>query len=295
MYMHASLRDRRPNPRPIQKREKFTMFQSKCIFVKKSRRGVSLVLVLSLLAGPGIALAADLPPPQDGVTLLEPNDYPPFLIGPGDVLSVFVYGEGAMNMNAGALAGGGMQGGVPAQQSTASGFPTTYMVDSNGVIVLPLAGAVDVAGLSQTQAGAAVEEHLLPFEKDPQVTVLIQDSATYAVSIMGEVNKPGKYQVRGKPGLLDMLAIAGGPTESAALNRAVLIRGKRRTRVDLRPYMVDTRFTGTEPLLYPGDTVFVPMTRWPVGIGGWSAIVGVLVGVIATAAIVSEAEYQRTH
>lgn len=269
------------------------MYQIKSIFVKNYRKCMCLALVVPLFAYPGMVPAAELAPPQNNMSLFEPTDYPPFIIGPGDVLSVFVYGEGAMAMNGAAFNGGAMTGSASPAQGTESGFPTTYLVDSDGMIVMPLAGAVEVAGLSQTQAGAAVAKQLLPFEKDPQVTVLIQDSATYTVSIMGEVNKPGKYQVRGKPGLLDMLAIAGGPTESAALNRAVLIRKNRRVQIDLRPYMLDTKFIGDEPLLYPGDTVFVPMTRWPVGLGGWSAIVGVLVGVIATAAIVSEAEYQR--
>jgi len=233
--------------------------------------------------------ADQVPPPQAKLTLFEPQDYPPFLIGPGDILKIFVYGEGVIPVNLGSDTASGSS--VP----QGSGFPDEYMVDSSGVIVLPLAGQVKVAGLTQTQAGAEVAKHLLRFEKNPQITVIIADSATYAVSIMGEVYKPGKYPVRGNPGLLGMLAAAGGPTEHADLNGTMLIRGNRRIPLPLKQYLLDAHCTESQPLLYPGDTIMVPMSHWPVSFGDWGAILGILTGIIATAAIVSEAEYQRGH
>jgi polysaccharide export outer membrane protein len=213
------------------------------------------VLIISTTPG----FASGFSQSSNDFTLFNGADYPPFLIGPGDILTVSVYGE--------------------------KDFPDRYLVESSGKIVLPLAGEVKVAGLTQAQAGAALARHLLPFERNPQVTVLIAESNNYNVSILGAVAHPGKYPIHGKADLLDILADSGGPTDQAALNNAVLIRRNRRISLPLKQYLLDTDSTVSQPLLYPGDVIVVPETIWP-SLAEWGIIASIITsGVLVYAAI----------
>lgn len=209
------------------------------------------MIVLSLLCAPVMA--------SESLTSYDGKDFPPFLVGPGDVLSIYVYGE--------------------------KDFPDKYMVESSGSIDFPLAGRVRLAGLTQSQAGAAIARHLLTFEKDPQVTVMIVQSNNYNVSILGAVTRPGKYSMLGRPDLLGVLADAGGPTDRAALGQAVLIRGNRRFALPLNRYLYDISSVVSEPLLYPGDAIVVPQSIWP-SLTDWGIIAGIITsGVLVAAAI----------
>jgi polysaccharide export outer membrane protein len=183
--------------------------------------------------------------------------YPPFLIGPGDLLTVNVFGEKDM--------------------------PTTFLVDSSGTIVFPPIGAVDLGGLTQVEASRVLTAALAKYIKDPMVTVLVSESAQYTVSVIGNVGKPGRYLIRGMPTLLGALAEAGGPLPNTALNNTVLIRGNRSYGLSMGDYLETGRGVQPEPVLFPGDIIYVPASRWPT-LGDW----GIIVSILSSAAVLYE-------
>lgn len=93
-----------------------------------------------------------------------------------------------------------------------------FRVDSRGEVIMPIGGAVPVAGLTAEQAGIAVQRFLRDRDilKNPHVTVLVLEYATQSVSVLGEVKTPGVYPLEGKHGALDFISMAGGLTPSAS-------------------------------------------------------------------------------
>ena len=101
---------------------------------------------------------------------------------------------------------------------------TGLRVTANGNIALPLAGEMHVTGLTSGQAAGAIRQRLTRYIIDPQVTVLVAESAGQRVTIEGEVAEPGVYPLTGRTGLLDLLAQAKGPTDDAKLDQAIVLR-----------------------------------------------------------------------
>jgi len=181
------------------------------------------------------------------------NGYPPLLIGPGDVLDIAVYGEEEL--------------------------PLEYQVDSSGIITYPYIGAVYLNGMSPADASGKMARLLA---KPRKVTVLIKESNTYWVSVMGNVGKPGKYQLRGRPTLLSALAEAGGTLSGSKLSKSILIHKGFKTKVNLDRFLSGTGEIGPEPLLYPGDVLVVPKSGMP-SMGEIAIVASILASVAVVA------------
>jgi protein involved in polysaccharide export with SLBB domain len=190
------------------------------------------------------------------------NNYPKMVIGSGDLLYIQVYGENGL------LAGGGGS----ASGSPTDLLPTDYQVDSDGVIVFPFLGRVHLEGLTPVEASEKIARLL---SKPRKVTVLIRQSNTFWVSVLGDVSRPGKYQILGKPTLLSALAEAGGPMPDSDMGGAILIHKRVKTKLSLDRYLRDTSVEAEDPYLYPGDTLMVPKSPWP-SIGDWAIIASIL-------------------
>jgi len=155
------------------------------------------------------------------------------LIGPGDLLHVQVFDTPELTQDA--------------------------RVTDAGDIPLLLGGRVKVANLTPAQAAHAIESTLVRghFLLRPSVLVTVTQYATQNVTILGEVHTPGAYPIGTPRSILDVLALAGGLSETA--DRKVLIeRHGTSTRV---PYFVSNApgvALDTAVKVYPGDTVIVP-------------------------------------
>lgn len=85
-------------------------------------------------------------------------------------------------------------------------------VSESGFITMPLVGQVAVAGLSTATAESKIATMLDRggFVKKPQVNILITVLTSQQVSVLGYVNRAGRYPINGRRSVLDMLALAGG-------------------------------------------------------------------------------------
>ena len=168
----------------------------------------------------------------------EKTDARPLVpLGSGDVVNVQVYGRPELN--------------------------TTTSVGDDGTLSMPLAGAVAVAGLSPNAAAQKIAAAYKSgqYLKNPQVTLLVTQSHSQLVSVLGEVRTPGRFPVESRSTVLDLLAQAGGTTERSG-NVLFLMRTneagdmERRT-IDLRG-LQDHRYSLKVLTLQGGDSVFVP-------------------------------------
>ncbi|HVY94780.1 MAG TPA: polysaccharide biosynthesis/export family protein [Bryobacteraceae bacterium] len=98
-----------------------------------------------------------------------------------------------------------------------------FRIDLNGNLDVPLAGRIHAAGLTVDQLHEELVKQLHSQLKDPQVTVSVTEMRSQPVSVMGEVNKPGSYQLDGEKTLLEVLSLAQGVKADAG-NRVRITR-----------------------------------------------------------------------
>jgi len=137
---------------------------------------------------------------------------------------------------------------------------TGYVSDS-GMIDVPLAGSIPVAGLSPTQAAERVAtayregEYLI----DPQVNIVLAAMRSQQISVVGEVSRPGRFPMDTRTTILDALAQAGGISPLGA-ERAFILRrsmdGVERFEVDLQDLL--SAGSGQVVQIRAGDTIVVP-------------------------------------
>ena len=100
-----------------------------------------------------------------------------------------------------------------------------YLVDNEGYINFPIIGKLKVGGLTKAEAEQLVTEKIRPYLAETENPVVTVNMASYSVSVLGEVNRPGTFQVsREKITILEALAQAGDLTIYGVRDRVKLIR-----------------------------------------------------------------------
>jgi len=132
-------------------------------------------------------------------------------------------------------------------------------VSDSGDATLMLLGSLHLDGLTAAEAQALIEDRLQKANLilDPHVSVIIREYGTQGVSVLGEVRKPGVYQVLGTRNLLDIISEAGGTTPFAAQEATV----KRRASSEKFTASLSNdpaQLLAHDVELRPGDTVIIP-------------------------------------
>jgi protein involved in polysaccharide export with SLBB domain len=141
-------------------------------------------------------------------------------------------------------------------------------VDREGKIVLPEAGTIVVAGLTLGRAQALVQSALSQQFRDAKVAVTIARLRTVRVYVVGDVQRPGAYDISSLSTPLNALYAAGGPTSIGSLRVARHFRGKELVReVDLYDFLLRGVRPDTERI-EDGDTILVSPTGRQVAVGG---------------------------
>ncbi|MCW0206753.1 polysaccharide biosynthesis/export family protein [Achromobacter veterisilvae] len=179
----------------------------------------------------------------------------PYVIGPGDILSVVVWDHPELVLPTQTYAIGS---GVTelAIGDTASGIPG-YTVSSTGYIQFPYAGLLKVAGLTELQARNLIVNSSGKYIQDPQITVRVLGYRSKRVYVDGEVTTPGTVAINDIPmTLLEAINRAGGILPTGDRSAVYVIREGRRTRVNL-PALIERGQDLNQVLLKPGDIVRV--------------------------------------
>jgi polysaccharide export outer membrane protein len=145
----------------------------------------TLLVLLAAIAPVTAAFAAD---PAAG-------DY---RIGPEDILQISVWKNDAMTK--------------------------TVPVRPDGKISLPLVNDVQAAGLTPLELRDVLAKGLAEYIPNPEVSVIVNEVRSFKVSVIGEVLKPSRYELKSHATILDALALAGGFTPFASRSRIVILR-----------------------------------------------------------------------
>jgi protein involved in polysaccharide export with SLBB domain len=167
---------------------------------------------------------------------------PDYVLGPGDELTVDIWGGVAQRL--------------------------ARTVDREGRIALPEAGTVVVAGLTLAQARSLVEKTLQPQFRNAQVDLALARVRSVRVYVVGDVERPGAYDVSSLSTAMNALYLAGGPTARGSLRRVEQYRGKELIRsLDLYDLLLRGVRSDLERL-QAGDTIRVAPVGPQVAISG---------------------------
>ena len=109
--------------------------------------------------------------------------------------------------------------------STTGGTLMPYLVDNEGYINFPVVGRLKVSGLTKSECENMILEKIRPYMAETENPVVTVRMSSYSVSVLGEVARPGSFQVaREKITILEALAQAGDLTIYGVRNKVKLIR-----------------------------------------------------------------------
>ena len=109
--------------------------------------------------------------------------------------------------------------------STGGGSLQTYLVDNNGTIEFPVLGTLHVGGLSKSECEKMIHDKIMPYLNAAENPVVTVRMSNYKISVLGEVNKPGMFNVSNeKINILEALAQAGDLTIYGVREKVKLIR-----------------------------------------------------------------------
>ncbi|MGA7573640.1 MAG: polysaccharide biosynthesis/export family protein [Terriglobales bacterium] len=159
-----------------------------------------------------------------------------YLIGANDILAVSVWKEPDISRS------------VP--------------VRSDGKISLPLAGELQAAGQTPRQLEQEITKRLQNYISEPEVTVMVTDSKSQKVNILGMVSRPGAYLLTGSTTVLDAIAMAGGFKDFAKQKAIYVLRTAPDGSEKRMPFNYKDVIKGKNAdeniHLLAGDTVVVP-------------------------------------
>lgn len=162
----------------------------------RMKAGFVSVLVALLV---GCTVGGELPPVPDAQVNVE-VDYD-YIIGPGDEIAIFVWGNSELNSSS------------PVRPD---GKLTTHLVED-----------LQASGKTSTQLARDVEAAYSEYVRQPVVSVTVtgfEGVPDQSVRVMGEAVDPQQITYKKHMTLLDVMIAAGGLTEYAAGNQSVLIR-----------------------------------------------------------------------
>ncbi len=200
------------------------------------RWAAALVLVMPAAGCHPGAPAASVSRPAAG-----PVASTPYLIGPGDQLSVFVY------------------------QSPQLSVPN-LAVRPDGRISLPLIPDIAAAGKTPTVLAKDIEGRLKEYVKEPNVSVIVSGFVgplDRQIRVIGEATEPLAIPYRDKMTVLDVMIQTKGLTRYAAGNSSVIVREVGGTRQTLKVRLSDLLRDGDidqNVAMLPGDTLIIPQS-----------------------------------
>jgi len=198
--------------------------------LRHARRLVSVLML-------AMSIAAVRPAVGQPAALVEADAQ--YLIGPEDVLDIAVWSNADVSR--------------------------TVPVRPDGMISLPLLNDVHAAGLSPMQLRGMLTTALEKYMPAPMVSVIVREVHSFKVSVIGEVKTPGRYELRSRTTVLDVLAMAGGLSQYASRGRITILR-RDGNAVREVPYDFEKITAKAGPraaaqenfCVQPGDIIVVP-------------------------------------
>jgi protein involved in polysaccharide export with SLBB domain len=177
-----------------------------------------------------------------GPELGGPLDENQYVVGPGDVFILTIWGQSVTEVSA--------------------------TITPEGELVLPGVASIAVAGRTLRDVKDDVRSRLQDLYRNSEVSVTLAKLRRIRVNVLGAVSSPGAYVATAMTPASELVHMAGGLIEGASeRNIAIARRGGDRERLDLTRYR-NTGDLSADPPITDGDVVFVPHATALVSITG---------------------------
>ena len=193
-----------------------------------------------------------------GISRVHAEETTGYELGPEDVITVEVWGHADLHLR-----------------------EATILPD--GSVFIPMVGKVTVTGKTVEEVTTLLEEEYSRLLVDPRVIVTVVTPRMVRVTVSGQVNRPGVYQLKPGSGAGEAIAMAGGPTQRAELGKILV--SSRETGEETKVKLGRRYHFSNEPEndleLADGDRVFVPETWVPDSekVYRYLTIISVLLGI----------------
>jgi len=170
------------------------------------------------------------------------------IIQPGDKLTISIWGHDELSI-----------GSINTNFNSSEATGRWLVVDNEGEVNLPQIGRVKIGGYDIKEVNYLLEQKYSELIKDPIINVKV---LSHYVTVLGEVNAPGRYQLDNeRVSLVEILGAAGGLTPYSKNDDIKIIR-----LVNQQPVELDVDFTSLVAYaeynvdLQPDDVVYVGAT-----------------------------------
>jgi polysaccharide export outer membrane protein len=206
-----------------------------------------------LLLTMGIVFDCSAPPKtKDGITKVkkepvripvadEKGFFPEYRLGFGDVIEIKIFDNERFN--------------------------ETVAVRPDGRITIEKIGDIFAAGMTPSELDSLITDTYSKFIRKPDVTVFVRQFGSYQVYVCGEVNAPGAFPLQRDMNILQALATAGGPKDTAKLGSVMILRRGSNKNLDALKVDVKSALKGKNNVNPPEvlrvhnqDVIYVPKT-----------------------------------
>lgn len=209
--------------------------------VSKNPLTIILLIHIALLCGCGASVHQQATRAEQYTAASADNtmrSLPPYRLGFGDILEIKFFNNREFN--------------------------ETVPVRPDGRIAIEKVGEIEVAGKTPAYVDSVVTQIYSQFVRSPEVTVIVREFGNNQVYVFGEVYSPGKFPIAQEMTLVQALANAGGPKDTAKLNSVLVIRRDRdgrptASRVDLWR-LTEHPEDASDGAVQPLDVIYVPRT-----------------------------------
>ncbi len=178
---------------------------------------------------------------RENSVFTEKRDYPEYKVGPFDILEI--------------------TSRIGSEHKT-----DTVMVRSDGTISYSFVDDLPVDGLTVREVDEKLSKSMSRFVRNPRIDIVVKEFNSKSALVMGEIGSlryvsyqaaSGRFFLKGKTTLLDLLVVAGGYTKDADIKQVKLIRGDKIYYINLYD-LIYRGETEQNVIIDAGDVIDVP-------------------------------------
>lgn len=139
-----------------------------------------------------------------------------------------------------------------------------YLVDNDGIIVMPIIGQVKVGGLTKNEAEELIKSKIQPYMSETENVVVHVRMMNYKYAVLGGVNEPGLYTTQNeKVSILEAIAQAGDLTTFAYRDKIFLIRENAEGQKEYHQLNINDANIISSPYYYlqQNDVIYVEVRK----------------------------------
>ena len=131
----------------------------------------------------------------------------------------------------------------------------SYLIDTNGIIFLPIVGPLKVSGYKLSNAVSLIKQHIAKTLKNASVNILNGKARLNNIYITGNAKAPGVFNSVGFHSFIDVIFLSGGPNDEGSMRAVDLIRNQSIiATIDLYDFFNNGVVTDNLTLIH-GDTI----------------------------------------